>query len=173
MMAKLRSVAQLVLLATSSIAAIHGFAPPSTSASTTKNIARQRSQYAPRAASITSLREKKKSKSSERDSAVSNKLLVETVAPFRGLRLFFYAAFASGAFVGGLINASGAVAALSGLRGDEVDMNTEYLNLAIDFGAVAFFAIAAKLDLDKGAELTAAVDESPNQKIALSIEPIE
>lgn len=92
------------------------------------------------------------------DANVSNKLLTETIAPFRGLRLFFYAAFASGAFVGGLITASGVAAALNGLRSD-VDLNTEYLNLAIDFGAVAFFGVLAKFDLDKDAELSAKVED--------------
>lgn len=92
------------------------------------------------------------------DANISNKLLTETIAPFRGLRLFFYAAFASGAFVGGLITASGVAAALNGLRSD-VDLNTEYLNLAIDFGAVAFFGVLAKFDLDKDAELSAKVED--------------
>jgi len=89
---------------------------------------------------------------------VSNKLLAETIAPFRGLRLFFYGAFASGAFVGGLITASGVAAALNGLRPD-VDLNAEYANMAIDFGFVALFGVLAKIDLDKGAELDAAVEE--------------
>jgi hypothetical protein len=36
---------------------------------------------------------------------VSNKLLAETIAPFRGLRLFFYGAFASGILaINGAIN---------------------------------------------------------------------
>jgi len=91
------------------------------------------------------------------DRNVSNKLLAETIAPFRGLRLFFYAAFASGAFVGGLVTLSGVTAALSGVRPD-VDLNAEYLNLGIDFGAVALFGVLAKIDLDKGEELNAAVE---------------
>lgn len=110
--------------------------------------------------STTSLQEQKKSSS---PSPVSNKLLEETVAPFRGLRLFFYAAFASGALVGGLITASGVAAALSGVRSD-LDLNTEYLNLAIDFGAVALFGIFAKIDLDQGAELSEAVGEKVRRK---------
>jgi len=92
------------------------------------------------------------------DRKVSNKLLAETIAPFRGLRLFFYGAFASGAFVGGLITASGVAAALSGVRTD-LDLNTEYMNLAIDFGAVTLFAVLAKLDLYKGAELDGKVEQ--------------
>ena len=94
---------------------------------------------------------------------VSNKLLAETIAPFRGLRLFFYGAFASGAFAGGLITLSGVLAAMNGVRSD-IDLNEAYTNLAIDFGAVIFFAVFAKLDIDKGAELNAAVDEKVRRK---------
>jgi len=83
----------------------------------------------------------------------STKLVAESIAPWRTLRLFFYFSLGSGAFIGGLISLSGTVAALNGLRGEGVDFNTEYVNLAIDFGAVALFAIAGKLDLDKGKEL--------------------
>ncbi len=104
---------------------------------------------------------KKSSKGIDRN--VSNKLLAETIAPFRGLRLFFYAAFASGAFVGGLITLSGVAAALNGLRPD-VDLNAEYLNLGIDFGAVALFGVLAKIDLDKGEELNAAVEAKVEMK---------
>jgi hypothetical protein len=95
---------------------------------------------------------------------VSNKLLAETIAPFRGLRLFFYGAFASGALAGGLITLSGILAALNGVRSDTIDLNEAYTNLAIDFGAVLFFGIFAKLDLDKGAELNAAVEEKVRRK---------
>jgi hypothetical protein len=104
-----------------------------------------------------------KKKSGGIDGNVSNKLLAETIAPFRGLRLFLYAAFASGAFVGGLITASGVAAALSGVRTD-VDLNAEYLNLGIDFGAVALFGVLAKIDLDKGAELNFAVEKNVERK---------
>ncbi len=97
-------------------------------------------------------------------SAVSNKLLAETIAPFRGLRLFFYAAFASGAFVGGLITLSGVIAASNGLRPDILDLNAEYINLAIDFGAVTAFGVLAKFDLDGGAKLDAAVEEKVRRK---------
>merc|ERR1711966_335427 len=73
-------------------------------------------------------------------------------APFRGLRLFIYGSLASGAFLGGLITASGVIAALNGLR-DDVDINEGYTNLAVDFGAVAFFGVLAKIELDNGAKL--------------------
>ena len=97
-------------------------------------------------------------------SAVSNKLLAETIAPFRGLRLFFYAAFASGAFVGGLITLSGVFAASNGLRPDIVDLDAEYVNLAIDFGAVTAFGVLAKFDLDGAARLDAEVEEKVRRK---------
>ncbi|KAL3810322.1 hypothetical protein ACHAXA_008257 [Cyclostephanos tholiformis] len=95
-------------------------------------------------------------------SAVSNKLLTETIAPFRGLRLFFYAAFASGAFVGGLITLSGVFAASNGLRPDIVDLDAEYVNLVIDFGAVTAFGVLAKFDLDGAAD--AEVEEKVRRK---------
>eukprot|EP00580_Thalassiosira_gravida_P015748 CAMPEP_0201668706 /NCGR_PEP_ID=MMETSP0494-20130426/20689_1 /ASSEMBLY_ACC=CAM_ASM_000839 /TAXON_ID=420259 /ORGANISM="Thalassiosira gravida, Strain GMp14c1" /LENGTH=354 /DNA_ID=CAMNT_0048149209 /DNA_START=73 /DNA_END=1137 /DNA_ORIENTATION=+ len=164
-MANPRSVAQLVVvLATTAISAIHGFTPPpSISISTIPNDAIQRSQYSRPPSTIIALNQEKEKKGST--DINRTKLLVETVAPFRGLRLFFYAAFASGAFVGGLITLSGVAAAMNGLR-EDVDMNTEYLNLAIDFGAVAFFGVCAKFDLDKDAELTAVVEAKVEKKKA-------
>lgn len=138
-----------------STAAVHGFAPPSIGVSTT-----QQRHSLDTIRSPTSLNLDKEGKG-----GVSNKLLEETVAPWRPLRLFLYFSAASGAFVGGLITLSGALAAMNGLR-DDVDMNTEYLNLAIDFGAVAAFGIFAKLDLDEGAKLSEAVDERVERKKA-------
>ena len=148
----------VALLAGCTVASVGAFAPPSAGIA---RAARAPAAAACAARPSTSLYLEKEGKG-----GVSNKLLEETVAPFRGLRLFFYAAFASGAFVGGLITASGVAAALSGVRTD-VDLNTEYLNLAIDFGAVALFGVLAKLDLDKGAELSAAVEEKVERKKAL------
>lgn len=161
-MTKLGSIAALIVV---SAAAVNGFAPPSVGLSTTQKDVLSISTPSPSRiistrSSTVALREKKKG---GLDTNVSNKLLEETVAPWRGLRLFLYAAFASSALVGGFITASGVVAALNGLRTD-VDMNTEYLNLAIDFGAVAFFGVCAKLDLDKGAEVTTYVVEQKQRK---------
>ena len=45
------------------------------------------------------------------DEGLRNKLVTESIAPWRTLRLFLYGALGSGAFIGGLINISGAVAA--------------------------------------------------------------
>jgi len=102
-------------------------------------------------------------KSNKVDANLKNKLLAETIAPWRGLRLFLYGSFASGAFVGGLITASGVAAELSGVRTD-LELNTEYVNMAIDFGAVTVFALLAKFDLNKGAELDVAVEEKVERK---------
>ncbi|KAL9185462.1 hypothetical protein ACHAXT_003239 [Thalassiosira profunda] len=156
-MTKARTI--FALLAVCTVTSVGAFAPPSAGSITRATRAPAATTCAARPS--TSLYLEKEGKG-----GVSNKLLEETVAPFRGLRLFFYAAFASGAFVGGLITASGVAAALSGVRTD-VDLNTEYLNLAIDFGAVALFGVLAKLDLDKGAELSAAVEEKVERKKAL------
>jgi len=90
------------------------------------------------------------------DPTVRNKLLAESIAPWRTLRKFLYASAGSGALLGGIITLTGAIAAFAGARPD-LDMNTEYLNLAIDFGFVAIFAVAWKLDSDQGAELDDAV----------------
>ena len=45
-----------------------------------------------------------------------------------------------------------------------VSFSLQYLNLAIDFGAVLVFALLAKFDLDKGAELQEKVDEKIERK---------
>ncbi|KAL7495564.1 hypothetical protein ACHAWT_003955 [Skeletonema menzelii] len=136
------------------------FAPPTISHHMSKSVQTQQRQ---KILTTTQLYETKQKKSGGIDRNVSNKLLAETIAPFRGLRLFLYAAFASGAFVGGLITASGVAAALSGVRTD-VDLNAEYLNLGIDFGAVALFGVLAKFDLDKGKELDEAVEAKVERK---------
>jgi hypothetical protein len=115
--------------------------------------------------SSSSVQGQQKQSNGSSSTVVSNKLLAETIAPFRGLRLFFYGAFASGAFAGGLITLSGILAAMNSVRSDTtIDLNEAYTNLAIDFTAVLFFGIFAKLDLDKGAELTAAVEEKIRRK---------
>ena len=92
------------------------------------------------------------------DPEVKSRLLTESIAPWRTLRLFLYVSLGSGAALGGFITATGVAAALSGARTD-VDLNTEYLNLAIDFGAAIVFAILGKFDVDKGNELNEKVEE--------------
>ena len=58
------------------------------------------------------------------DPEMRSKLLSESIAPWRTVRLFLYVAAGSGALLGGLITLSGVAAALSGARTD-VDLNTE------------------------------------------------
>lgn len=90
-----------------------------------------------------------------------NKLVTESIAPWRTLRLFFYGALGSGAFIGGLINGSGAIAASSS---PEFQLQTELLNLGIDFGFAILMGVCAKFDLDKQAELQGKVDEKIQRK---------
>jgi len=97
------------------------------------------------------------------DTSTRSRLLSESIAPWRTLRLFLYVALGSGAFLGGLITASGVAAALSGVRSD-IDLNAEYLNLGIDFGAVAVFGFLTKWDFDQGNELNAKVEEKMAKK---------
>lgn len=103
-------------------------------------------------------RKKKKKLKSGLDEEMTNKLVKETIAPWRGLRVFFYGSLGSGALIGGLITLTGTLAAMSGARPD-LNMDTELLNLGIDFGAVAFFALLAKLDFDKKDELDVKLDK--------------
>jgi hypothetical protein len=58
------------------------------------------------------------------DESLRNKLLAESIAPWRTLRLFLYGSMGSGAAVGGFITLAGTLAAVSGARTD-VDLNTE------------------------------------------------
>ena len=53
----------------------------------------------------------KKSKRGGLDGNLRSKLVTESIAPWRTIRLFLYGALGTGAFVGGLINTSGAIAA--------------------------------------------------------------
>jgi len=55
---------------------------------------------------------------------ISSRLLAETIAPWRSLRLFFYFSLGTGAFVGGLITVTRVLAA-SRFQSGEVDMNPE------------------------------------------------
>jgi len=105
-------------------------------------------------------RENKLAKNTE----IRKKLIAESIAPWRTLRLFLYAALGSGAAVGGFITAAGVAAAFSGVRTD-LDLNTELVNLGIDFGAAVAFAIFAKLDIDKGKELDQDVEAKIEKKL--------
>jgi len=95
------------------------------------------------------------------DESMRNKLVTESIAPWRTLRLFLYFSAGSGAFIGGLINGSGAIV---NSASPEFSLQTELLNLVIDFGVVALCAFAAKFDLDKQSELQGKVDEKIERK---------
>jgi len=63
------------------------------------------------------------------------------------------------------VTLTGVAASLSGARPDiNLDMNTEYLNLGIDFGAVAAFALFFKLDFDAGSQLVEKVETRLQRK---------
>ncbi|GMI35201.1 hypothetical protein TrCOL_g6726 [Triparma columacea] len=109
--------------------------------------------------------EKKKKNVVKLDEAVKAKLLAESIAPWRTVRLFLYGSFGSGAFVGGFLTLAGLIAAKSGARSD-VDIDEYTLNVAIDFGAATFFAVAAYLDTKRGAELSDAVEAKIERKKA-------
>ena len=59
------------------------------------------------------------------DELLRKKLLSESIAPWRTIRLFLYGSLGSGALVGGLIQLTGLLAALSAGKQDSIDMNTE------------------------------------------------
>jgi Low psii accumulation1 / Rep27 len=65
-----------------------------------------------------------KSKSTQMDPALRTRLLAETIAPWRTVRLFLYGSLGSGAALGGFITLTGVLAGLSGARSD-LDLNTE------------------------------------------------
>ena len=67
---------------------------------------------------------RRKKKKGGLDPEVKNKLLAESIAPWRTLRLFLYAGGGSGALLGGLITLTGVLAGLSGARTD-LDLGTE------------------------------------------------
>ena len=97
------------------------------------------------------------------EEGVKAKLLAESIAPWRLVRMFFYGSFGSGAFVGGFLTLAGLIAAKSGARSD-VDIDEATINVAIDFGAASFFAVAAYLDSKRGAELSDAVEAKMERK---------
>eukprot|EP00980_Cylindrotheca_fusiformis_P014760 scaffold4025_cov106-Cylindrotheca_fusiformis.AAC.2 len=145
-----RSLPLALLLAICSTAS--AFAPPSPAC------LQQTPTISKRSRVVVHSDNKKKTKGAF-DEGLRTKLVSESIAPWRTLRLFLYGALGSGAFVGGLINISGAVA---GSKSPDFNLNTELMNVGIDFAAVALFAFLAKYDLDRQGELQSKVD----QKIA-------
>ncbi|KAL3811724.1 hypothetical protein ACHAXA_009498 [Cyclostephanos tholiformis] len=77
--------------------------------------------------------------------------------PFRGLRPFFYAAFASGGIRRGTNDAIGRIHIA------DLEMPSTSTS-AIDFGAVTAFGVFAKFDLDGAARLDAEVEEKVRRK---------
>ena len=62
------------------------------------------------------------------DETMRNKLVTESIAPWRTLRLFLYGSFGTGAFIGGLVNGSGAIAASNS---PEFNLQTEVRHIWI------------------------------------------
>jgi hypothetical protein len=73
------------------------------------------------------------------DGNLKNKLLSESIAPWRTLRLFFYGSLGSGAFIGGLINTSGAIA---GSASPDFNLNTE---VGIIISVLLLFGLSASI----------------------------
>lgn len=99
--------------------------------------------------------------------SVRTKLLTESIAPWRSLRLFLYGALGSGALIGGLINLSGLAAVVSGSK--EGEISTNLLNVSIDLGAVALFVFLFRWDFRKQAELNEKVEERIEKKKELKL----
>ncbi|KAK1861738.1 hypothetical protein I4F81_004318 [Pyropia yezoensis] len=81
--------------------------------------------------------------------SMMDRLQEETQAPFRKVRMFFYASFAAGASVGGLIAGTRILAALSGVSGAQPLAET-VPNLVIDVVAVTAFALLLRRDAEAG-----------------------
>ena len=90
-----------VLLALAALVSTAAFTPTTIKTSLSTNMEQ----------SSVALFETKKPKKGGLDEGLKNKLLTESIAPWRTLRLFLYGSLGSGAFIGGLINISGAIAA--------------------------------------------------------------
>lgn len=67
---------------------------------------------------------KKKKSGAGFDEGLRSKLVSESIAPWRTVRLFFYGSLGTGALIGGLVTLSGTAAALSGARPD-LDLNEQ------------------------------------------------
>jgi len=99
------------------------------------------------------------------DGDLRTKLIAETIAPWRTLRLFLYGSLGSGASIGGFVTLTAVLAALSGARTD-VDLVASYKDLAIDFGFAFAFAAAFFYDSKGGSELNERVSEKIEKKVA-------
>jgi hypothetical protein len=124
------AAASLVLLVASGVEA---FAPSSsrglmaTRTTTTTNYGpnNSSSQHQNRDGTALFSEDSKKKKTGGLDGNLRSKLVSESIAPWRAIRLFLYFALGSGAFIGGLINGSGAIA---GSANPDFNLNTEVSN---------------------------------------------
>jgi hypothetical protein len=82
----------------------------------------ERSKLSKEKSSLLIARVEKKKGKDGLDETMRTKLLTESIAPWRTLRLFFYGALGSGAFIGGLLSGS---AAIAGSASPEFNLNTE------------------------------------------------
>lgn len=100
------------------------------------------------------------------DESLRNRLVTESIAPWRTLRLFLYGSAGTGAFIGGIINGSGAIAASNS---PDFNLLTQLSNIGIDFGVVILMGFLAKYDLDRRAELQGKVDERIQRKKEMKV----
>lgn len=113
MLLDLRKIAALAVV----LPAVRAFSP-----ATTKHVEplSSSSSSSSRASAMTLFSEPQKKGGLE--TGMRSKLVTESIAPWRTLRLFLYGSLGSGAFVGGLINTSGAIA---GSNSPDFNLNTE------------------------------------------------
>lgn len=109
------SAFQLSPATTSLSRRLEGISPPSSA---------EPINYPKRSTVILQSTKEKQKKKGGFDEGLRTKLVSESIAPWRNLRLFLYGALGSGAAVGGFITLAGTLAALTGARTD-VDLNTE------------------------------------------------
>ena len=117
---------QLAPLTPSRSIAAFQLAPLTPSRSIAANTAKATPTPTQRSQVILHSSKKEKKSSAPFDENLRTKLVSESIAPWRGLRLFLYGSAASGAAVGGFITLTGALAAMSGARSD-VDLNVEVI----------------------------------------------
>ncbi len=119
----MKTYLQLLLLGTA-ITIASSFAPTQTTCRTLGSLSTallRDDKHVDSHVSVTALYSDKKKKGGL-DESMRNKLLTESIAPWRTIRLFLYGSFGSGAFIGGLVNGSGAIAAMAS---PEFNMQTE------------------------------------------------
>jgi len=111
------------------------------------------------------LRQSLKNPNPNMPTEMQTKLLAETIAPWRNVRLFLYGSCGLGALISLLLTVATFAAGASGVRND-VDLHETGINLAVDLAGVVAFSVFAKLDLDKGKELNDKVDAKLNSSSA-------